>query len=424
MPAAAAAAKPQQQGSSRPAKSAAAAQQGRGLAAGVAQAGAAQPKQQKTRTASKGPGKNKGDSRGGVSMEFTPRAAGDISQQPKLHQTTLKDTLKRAHRNKQRAQQEDGGSEQQQGGDMQGQDEAAQQQQDGCASGGQQAKPAAVRKRKHSSMAAGAAGAGAGSGGGSGGAGSGARAAGSGGGRAKRAAKVSKMAAALEAAVETLDTWSLSTSSAPQQQQQQGQNSIILDATLAGTAVWEQLQEDLASSEGVALGVLYSKTVLQGTAGAPMAVQYFSSLQRPYKAQAALLSKAASYAKRQAAAGAADTGGEADAAGVQELVGLAVMPVLPGSNSAAGAGAPAATAGVSYYLSLQQQEEGQLPPHIQQLLQAVLCDARKWPCVCCSAKAVLCSLAERGLQLPAASDVTVIDPVLLGWLLDPQVSRV
>lgn len=356
-------------------------------------------------------------------MEFTPRAAVDIGQQPKLHQTTLKDTLKRAHRNKQRAQQEDGGSEQQQGGDMQGQDEAVQQQQDGCASGGQQAKPPAVRKRKHSSLAAAAAGAGAGSGGGSGGAGSGARAAGSGGGRVKRAAKVSKTAAALEAAVETLDTWNLSTSTAPQQQQQ-GQNGIILDANLAGTAVWQQLQEDVASSEGVALGALYSKTVAQGTAGAPMAVQYFSSLQPPYKAQAVLLSKAASYAKKQAAAGAADAGGEADAAGVQELVGLAVMPVPPGSNSAAAAGAPAATARVSYYLSLQQQEEGQLLPHVQQLLLAVLCDARKWPCVCCSAKAVLCSLAERGLQLPAASDVTVIDPGLLGWLLDPQVSRV
>ena len=40
--------------------------------------------------------------------------------------------------------------------------------------------------------------------------------------------------------------------------------------------------------------------------------------------------------------------------------------------------------------------------------------------MCCGAKAVLCCLAQQGLVMPGAAAVSLVDPELLGWLLDPQ----
>jgi hypothetical protein len=434
-------------------------------------------------------------------MEFVPNAAAATSLvQPELHQMDLFETLKRARRNKQREQQQQGSHEQQD--DLQ--DDMYQQQQQGSIGVGRdgesvrvqrqdgkaQAGSAAAkqqgntRKRKRASVTAAEAAPGAGSGCAAGASGGRSRGAASGGGggssgsRAAKAAKLSKAAAAaLEGAVEELDTWSLCSSTlAPQQHQQQQQGCVMLDASMPGSAAWQQLQQALLVSEGVALGLLYSRTVfaqpaaatapISATAAAgaatgdsaPLAVQYCSSLQAPSKQQLLLLSKAASIVKKQAAKSAAaaaeaaagaeggeDTGqAELSSAGVQQVVGLAVMPVLRDPSSSAppaaafaarGNGAAAGTAvhggraargscppRPSYYVHLQQQDQQQqrLPPHVLQLLHSLLCAPDQRPCVCCGAKDVLCSLMQLGLQLPAASCVNIIDPELLGWLSDPQ----
>jgi hypothetical protein len=417
-------------------------------AAGLTQAGPVQPRKggkaagRGSKSGNSKRGAHGSSSSSGVFMAFVPSAPGDATQQPKLHQTTLKDTLKRAERNKQRNQQQECGSNEQQGGLQNEYVAGVNEQGGGTEHGGSAAaKQLAPRKRKRSTSAAAAA-AGAGSCGASAGASGGGRSGGcSGTARGKKAPKLSKTVAALEAAVEALDTWSLGSGTAAMQQKEHS-SAILLDATLPGTAMWQQLQRELASAEGVALGLLYSRTVSTSQpagsgVGAPLAIQYFSSLQPPYKQQSALLIKAASYAKKQAgnsaaaaAAAAADAvagaeaGGDAaqdpaDTAGVQQIVGLAVMPVPRGSASSAAAAGGRPAAGASYFIKLQQQQKV-LPAHVQQLLQAVLCDTGKRPCVCCSAKAVLCSLANQGLPLQAASCASVIDPELLGWLLDPQ----
>jgi hypothetical protein len=209
------------------------------------------------------------------------------------------------------------------------------------------------------------------------------------------------------------------------------------DATVAGSVAWQQLQQELAAAEGVALGLLYSKVVVAPAAAdpTPLAVQYFTSMQQPYKQQQLMLTKTAAAARKQAASSAAaatdssgtaaEAGGEAgqeapEAAGTQQLVGVVLQPVARPSA------APAA-ARASYLIHLwerqqagRQQAAPMLPPHVLQLLQAVLCDSALRPCICCGAKAVLCALMEQGLQLPCASAVSLIDPELLGWLLDPQ----
>jgi hypothetical protein len=446
--------------------------------AAAAAAGDRQPAQKpqngSKKAVAKGSKKGKGsNSSSAITMEFVPKAAAEASLlQPELHQMDLFETLKRAHRNKQREQQQQGSHGQQ----VDLQDAMYEQQQQGSMGGGSTAakqQPTGRKRKRASAAAASEAASGTGSGGVAGASGGRSRTAasgggGSGGGRVAKTARLSKAAAAaLEGALEDLDTWILCTSTQTAQQQQR-QGCVMLDASLPGSVAWQQLQQALAASEGVALGLLYSMTVFAqpnaATAGdsAPLAVQYFTSLQAPSKQQLLRLSKAAAVVKKQvakSAAAAAEVAAGADGgeetgqselsstAGVQQVVGLAVMPVLRDASSSAavaGAGSNRAAADAShhdgraargssppmpsYYIHLQQQDQQQqqqdqqqgLAPHVLQLLQSLLCAPDQRPCLCCGAKDVLRSLMQLGLQLPAASCVNIIDPELLGWLSDPQ----
>jgi hypothetical protein len=324
----------------------------------------------------------------GIVREFVPRVAGDAAP-PKLHQSTLFDTLKRAAKNKQSEQQDDEAG-QQAGGNA-------------AAAAAPAPAPKPSRKRKSSTVATSGLGGAAGSGGGAPG--------------TKRRTST-KAAAALESAVEELDTWHISSSS----EDAEAGAAVLLDINSAASPAWQQLLQELRSAQGAALGLLYRRAVQRPAAAGgrqqPLAVQHYSSLHPLTKPQQQLLSKAASAAKKQAAAaGAAAATHHDDEQQGHEVVGVAVMPA---AAQQLGRGAAAAAEPRRSYVLLLQDGQALLPPHALQLLDAVLQPPNSRPCVCCAAKAVMCSLALLGYTLPAAQRVAVVDPELLGWLLDSQ----
>jgi hypothetical protein len=253
-------------------------------------------------------------------------------------------------------------------------------------------------------------------------------AAGSGSGARKRK-KSSKSAAAEQAlqdateeATEQLDLAALQRNSSSSSGSHSG---LLLD--LSSKAAWQQLQQDLAVAEAVALGLLLCKRAGQ-------AVQYYSSLQPLSKQQQKMLKKQARACRKVAAtatAAAATADDEDDASAAAdadlEVVGLAVMPALQQP-----AAAPASSRSIHssssisrhmYYLHLpsqQQQQAQQLPAPVLQLLSGLLQDGGKRPCVCSNAKVVLCCLSGLGLRLPPCQVSTLLDPELLAWMADPQ----
>jgi hypothetical protein len=338
-----------------------------------------------------------------------------------MKQATLEDTLKRAQQNKQQELQ------QQLQDDQEAYTLQQQQQQTGngafenlddddfedlfpasssgpkqpSAGSGKAAQAPASRKRNSAAAALAAAEAG-----------------GSGSGRTK-GKKSSKSAAAEQAlqdatdeATEQLDLAALQKSSSTSSSS--SHSGLLLD--LSSKAGWQQLQQDLAVAEAVALGLLLCRRAGQ-------AVQYYSSLQ-PLKKQARACRKVAATAA--AAAAAADDDDESVADADLEVVGLAVMPALQQAAGTAPASSSKGRSGSSrdmYYLHLpplQQQVQQQLPAPVLQLLSGILQDAGKQPCVCSNAKVVLCCLSGLGLQLPACHVSTLLDPEVLAWMADPQ----
>jgi hypothetical protein len=257
----------------------------------------------------------------------------------------------------------------------------------------------------------------------------------------RRGAKVPRRAAAavedvLQEAAEELDRWLLTDSSGLATSSSTASPLQGLILSLQTQQAWQQLQQALSVAEGVVLGLLCCKKVGQ-------AVQFYSSIQPLSKHQLQLLRKAGAVQKRHAAATATlpladddDDGGQGGISGSQAVVGIGIMPVSAEQAEAASAGLAAhpnsrgsndnssnnlrmfylhvkdfTSPAVSIVHSLTkgpphqlQQLADRLSPAAVTLLQDLLWSSSR-PCVCPSAKAVLCSLSELGLplkQLPAS----------------------
>jgi hypothetical protein len=324
-----------------------------------------------------------------------------------MKQATLEDTLKRAQLNKQQEQQQQLADNEFDKLDEESDDDF----EDLFPASGSGAKQAAASSskaadqpasRKRSSAAAALA----------------AAEASSGGSSSRKRKKTNKSAAceqqeAAEQFIEQLDLAAL------QKNPSSSSRGMMLD--LSSKAAWQQLQQDLAVAEAVALGLLLCKRTGQ-------AVQYYTSLQPLGKHQLQLLRKQAR-ACRKAAASTAEDEDEGSVADTDlEVAGVALMPALQQP-----AGAPASNASSSRWMYFwhvpqqqqqpsqqRQQQQQQLPSHILQLLSGLLQDAGKQPCICSNAKVVLCCLCALGLVLPACQVSTLVDPELLAWMADPQ----
>ena len=233
---------------------------------------------------------------------------------------------------------------------------------------------------------------------------------------------------------------------------------------LGETGAWEELVMQLGRCRGCCLGLLVAEHY------GSTAVQYCSSAEGLTKKQQGLLKKAAAKVAAAGAEGGSGEGGSAaggigimpigsgeshaaaaaaagvvgGAVGSREVVAttatmfflpLAHPGMSPSMQAAAANAAAAAAAGfgtleatpaaASSNASSHRSTPWQLTASSSQLINQVLLGGSgggggATPCICCNAKGVLVTLQQHGWVVPAADELQLVDPCVLGWVLDSQ----
>ncbi|KAI8467833.1 MAG: hypothetical protein J3K34DRAFT_460173 [Monoraphidium minutum] len=254
-----------------------------------------------------------------------------------------------------------------------------------------------------------------------------------------------------------------------------GAEPCVLDA--ARPDAWAELQAQIrGGARGWCLGLLMAADAPAAAKGGGLARFYFSSSRGLSKQQVKELRRAlrggAATAAAAAAAAADDDGGGGGGAGAGGgaagggggglpaganvwVAGVVLLPIHDGNAAALSAapaappprgnwrGPPGAAAAVATaapagggggggagpcYLLLAAPGGGALAaPGAARALMAVLTGCgRGAPCVACNAKGALVALAGLGLELPAAAELSVVDPLVLQsgeYLLDGLLAR-
>jgi hypothetical protein len=167
-----------------------------------------------------------------------------------------------------------------------------------------------------------------------------------------------------------------------------GEDGCVSGVALAGIAIMPVIQGSQTAAAAAGSAGMRNQNP-PGNAGGSEATMFFLPLPHPGMGSAVEIAAAAA-----AAAAAAVTGSEAVAA-----PGPATHAAVRGTSS-------------------------QLAAPALQLLNRVLLGrgggGPVTPCICCHAKGMLLTLQQHGWELPAADELQLVDPCVLGWVLDSQ----